>query len=327
MRARALGALTVSAVGLGCNQFGRKIDAATSTRVVHAALAEGITFLDTADRYGYGDREFSGYGQSETFLGRALRGRRAEAVVATKFGLALADDAAPPGAGRAYVAQACEASLRRLGTDYIDLYLLHRPDPATPVQETLVALDRLVEQGKVREIGWCNVTPGEISRADDIARAARHRRFACVQNEYSLLHRDVEHGVLPTCIAREVSFIPYFPLAGGLLTGKYRSGAPVPPGSRLATSAPNRPHLGLSPENLRTVDALAEFATSTGRSLGELALAWLLARPMVSSVIAGATDPDQVRMNAAAGARPLGDEELAQVDGILAGDATPTGGD
>jgi len=318
METRALGRLTVSTVGLGCNQFGRAIDVAAATRVVHAAIDAGITFFDTADRYGYGDQPYSGYGQSEHFLGAAVRGRRDRVVLATKFGLALSDDGPPPGAGRAYVAHACEASLRRLGTDYLDLLLLHRPDPTTPVEETLQALDDLVTQGKVREIGWCNVDADQIAAAADAAAEAPVRPFAVVQNEYSLLRRDVERDVLPTCLDRGISFVPYFPLASGLLTGKYRKGRPAPADARLATFAPNRPHLGLDEANLRTVDALADFAESHGRTLLELAVSWLLARPGVPSVIAGATRPEQVVANVAAAGWTLEPEQLAEVDRILA---------
>jgi aryl-alcohol dehydrogenase-like predicted oxidoreductase len=317
MDTRALGGLAVSAVGLGCNQFARKLDTAESARVVRAALDAGVTFFDTADRYGYGDRPYSGYGESEAFLGRALRGRRDEAVIATKFGLALSDEPRAPRADRAYISRACDASLRRLGTDRIDLYLLHRPDPQTPIAETLEALDDLVRQGKVVETGWCNVSARDVAMADDVAVALGVRRFSCVQNEYSLLYREPEDGVLPACSERGLSFVPYFPLASGLLTGKYRSGARPPTGSRLAGFEPNRPHLGLTERNLRLVDALAEFAASRDRTMTELAVSWLLSRPAVPSVIAGATTADQVRSNAAAGNWALTRDDLAAVERIL----------
>lgn len=317
VRTRDLGRLTVSTVGLGCNQFGRAVDIGPATRVVHAAIDAGITFFDTADRYGYGDRPFSGYGRSESFLGAAVRGRREAVVIATKFGLALSDGPAP-GAGREYVVTACEASLRRLGTDYLDLLLLHRPDPTTPVGETLQTLDGLVTAGKVREIGWCNVDADQISSAALAADEAGVRPFAVVQNEYSLLRRDVEHAVLPACRERDVAFVPYFPLAGGLLTGKYRSGEAPPADARLAAFAPNRPHLGLDEDNLRTVDALATFAESHGHTLLELAVSWLLARPGVPSVIAGATRPEQVVANVSAAGWALDADQLAEVDRILA---------
>jgi aryl-alcohol dehydrogenase-like predicted oxidoreductase len=318
MITRRLGSLDVSAVGLGCNQFARKLDPDESARVVHAAIDAGVTFFDTADRYGYGDRAFSGHGQSEVFLGRALRGRRDRAVIATKFGMPLDDEPRAPRADPAYIAQACEASLRRLGTDYIDLYLLHRPDPATPVAETLGGLTDLIGQGKVREIGWSNVTAEEVAAADDAAREHALRRFGSVQNEYSLLAREVEDDVLPACAERGISFIPYFPLASGLLTGKYRVDAPAPAGSRLATFQPNRPHLGLSDANLRLVGGLEAFASERGRSMVELAMSWLLSRPAVVSVIAGATTPEQAKANAVAGDWALQPDELAAVDAILA---------
>jgi aryl-alcohol dehydrogenase-like predicted oxidoreductase len=314
---RRLGSLEVSTVGLGCNQFARKIDADASAQVVRAALDAGITFFDTADRYGYGDRPHSGYGESEAFLGRALRGRRDEAVVATKFGLPLADGPKTPRADGRYVKQACEASLRRLGTDRIDLYLLHRPDPTTPIAETLDALNDLLREGKVREIGWCNVTGAEILAADDAAIAREANRFACVQNEYSLLAREVEHDVLPACDERGLSFIPYFPLASGLLTGKYRLGTPLPADGRLTTFEPNRPHLGPTEANLRLVGELTEFAEQCGRTMVELAVSWLLSRLAVTSVIAGATNTEQAVSNAAAGDWLLSPEELARVDEIV----------
>jgi aryl-alcohol dehydrogenase-like predicted oxidoreductase len=322
MTTRQIGSLAVSAVGLGCNQFGRKIDVDRSTRVVHAAIDAGVNFFDTADRYGYGDLPWSGFGQSEVFLGRALAGRRDQVVLATKFGMSMTEDTSGVRGDRDYVIAACEASLRRLGTDHIDLYLMHRPDRATPVEETLSALDELVAQGKVREVGWSNVSATDIRNAD--AAAAGRARFVAVQNEYSLLHRDVERDVLPTCVERDVAFVPYFPLASGLLTGKYRSDESPPADARLASFAPNRPHLGLSAENLRAADELAAFAVATGHSLVELAVSWLLSRPAVASVIAGATTEEQVRTNAAAGGWRLSETELAQVDQILLGER-PTG--
>lgn len=318
MHERALGRLTVSTVGLGCNQFARKIDREASTRVVHAALDSGVTFFDTSDRYGYGDRPYSGHGRSEEFLGHALRGRRDQAQIATKFGLAVDGTSPRPRASRSYTRAACDASLRRLGTDHIDLYLLHRPDPDTPVEETLGALDDLVAAGKVLEIGWSNVSAEQVRHADDAANAAGVGRFAAVQNEYSLLRRDAEDDVLPACAERGLAFVPYFPLASGLLTGKYRRDEAPPADARLAGFAPNRPHLGLTDANLRAADALRAFAADAGRDIVELAISWLLARPQVASVIAGATTPDQVIANAAAGRWQLSAAELAVVDEILA---------
>ena len=304
MDTRTIGSLRLSAVGLGCNNFGRRIDAAASAAVVHAALEAGIHFFDTADIYGDG--------RSEEFLGRALGSRRADVVVATKFGMPIAGQ--PAGASPAYLRKAIEDSLRRLGTDRIDLYWLHEPDPKTPIADTLGVLDELVKAGKVREIGCSNFTVEQLQAARD-AVGSGAARFVAVQNEYSLLHRDPERGVLAECERQHLAFVPYFPLASGLLTGKYRRGEPAPEGTRLANS-PRAPEL-LSDRNLDVVEALSVFATSRGHTLLELAMSWLLSRPTVASVISGATRPEQVRANAAAGEWRLDDAELTEVDSIL----------
>ncbi|MGE5927694.1 MAG: aldo/keto reductase [Gemmatimonadota bacterium] len=304
MQTRTVGSLDATVVGLGCNNFGTRIDADAAASVVRAALETGVRFFDTADIYGGG--------RSEEFLGRALGGRRREAVIATKFGKPMPDGSR--GARPAYVRSAAEASLRRLGTDVIDLYQLHEPDPSVPVAETLGALQDLVAAGKVREIGCSNVSAAEMGDADDTALANRTARFVSVQNEYSLLDRGAEEGVLPECRRRGIAFLPYYPLASGLLTGKYRTGAPAPEGSRLSGGR----YAGeLSDDNLRAVDALRAFAESRGRSLLELAFGWLLSHPVVASVIAGATRPGQVEANAAAAGWKLGEEELAAVDRIV----------
>jgi aryl-alcohol dehydrogenase-like predicted oxidoreductase len=328
---RQIGSVQVSAVGVGCNAFGDKIDADTTAAVVRAALEAGVNFFDTADSYG--DT------RSETFLGRALEGSRDQAVIATKFGMPL--DAKRPGGGSPeYVRRAVEDSLRRLQTDYIDLYQLHAPDPDVPIEETLGALAELVEAGKVREIGCSNFGVEEVRAAAGARNAAVS--FASVQSEYSLLKRDAEQALIPECERLGLAFLPYFPLASGLLTGKYRRGEPPPEGSRLAggrgTSMmtahspalieslrlgrlpplPRRRQL-LSERSLDAVESLREFAESRGHSLLELAISWLLAHAVVASVIAGATRPDQVHANAAAAGWALTATDLAEIDALLPG--------
>ena len=303
METRQIGSLTVSVVGLGCNNFGRRLDAGATTSVVHAALDAGITFFDTADIYG-GTK-------SEEFLGRALGRRRDQVVIATKFGMEV--DAARHGAKPDYVRRAAEDSLRRLGTNHIDLYQIHQPDPATPIADTLAALNDLVKAGKVREIGCSNFSAAQLREAE-AAVSDGAARFVSVQNEYSLLHREPEDDVIPECLRVGVAFIPYFPLASGLLTGKYRLGRPAPQGSRLESRFGEEP---FTTENLELVEALLPFAASRGHQLGELAISWLAARPAVASVIAGATSPEQVSANAAAARWRLTDAELEEVDAIL----------
>ena len=305
MEKRTIGSLEVSLVGLGCNNFGWRIDAAATAGVVDAALEAGINFLDTADVYGTG--------QSEEFLGQALKGRWNAVVIATKFGSKM-DDQRPGGAKPDYIRRAVEDSLRRLGTDRIDLYQLHRPDAGTPVEETLGALDALVKEGKVREIGASNFTAEQIREAEESARHGA-ARFVSIQNEYSLLHRGPEKDVLPECIRHRLSFLPYFPLANGLLTGKYLPGQPAPAGSR--GEAGWGPKV-FTEENLEVAASLRQFAESRGRSLLELAFSWLASRPAVASVIAGAKTPEQVRANAAAANWSLSEADLVAVDRILA---------
>jgi aryl-alcohol dehydrogenase-like predicted oxidoreductase len=303
METRSIGSLRVTVVGLGCNNFGRRIGAEETARVVGAALDAGINFFDTADIYG--DT------RSEEFLGRALGARRDEVVLATKFGMEV--DERRKGARPEYVRRALEDSLRRLGTDRVDLYQLHQPDPHTPVSDTLEALDGLVREGKVREIGCSNFSAEQVVEAHEAARY-RAARFASVQNEYSLLHREPETDVLPECARLGLSFIPYFPLASGLLTGKYRPGEPAPPGSRL--SGGGLRDRFLAEENVAAAERLRAFAESRGRTLLELAFGFLLAHPPVASVIAGATRPDQIASNAAAAAWRLTEEELDEVERI-----------
>ena len=315
MDSRRIASLEVSVVGLGCNNFGSRLDATATAAVVDAALDAGITFFDTADLYGEG--------ASEEFLGRALGGRRRDVVVATKFGHARSPFGS--GARPEHVRRALEGSLRRLGTDYVDLYWLHQPDPATPIADTLGALDALVREGKVREIGCSQFSAAQLREASEASARSGGTRFAGVQNEYSLLHREPEaDGVLAECDRLGVAFVPFFPLASGLLTGKYRRGAPAPAGSRLGGGG--RYAELLSERNLETVEGLIALAESHRRTVLELAVSWLLARPAVASVIAGATRPEQVRANAAAAAWRLADADLAAVDEIVPGPAAPGAG-
>jgi aryl-alcohol dehydrogenase-like predicted oxidoreductase len=304
MEIRSIDSLRVSVVGLGCNNFGRKVDAEGTARVVHAALDAGITFFDTADSYG--DT------RSEVFLGRALTGRRDEAVITTKFGSKL--DEQRHGASPAYVRRAVEDSLRRLNTGHIDLYQLHWPDPDVPIADTLGALDELVKAGKVREIGCSNFSVEQLHEADEAGRPGA-AKFASLQNEYSLLHRDPEAETLPLCRTLGMAFIPYFPLASGMLTGKYRKGQPPPAGSRIAEGR----HADLfNEQNLAIVERLIAFSEERGHTILELAFSWLLRRPAVASVIAGATKPEQVKANAAAATWELSDAVVAEVDQLLA---------
>lgn len=301
---RKIGSLEVSVVGLGCNNFGWRIDAQATARVVDAALDAGINFLDTADIYGVG--------QSEEFLGQALKGRWDRVVIATKFGKKM--DEGRHGAKPDYIRRAVEDSLRRLGAERIDLYQIHSPDPETPIGETLQALDGLVKSGKVREIGCSNFSAEQIREAEaGVADGAS--RFLSVQNEYSLIQRQAEKDVLPECIRRRLAFLPFFPLANGLLTGKYRPGQAPPPDSR--GEAGWGPKV-FTEENLNLAEKLREFAESRGYTLLELAFSWLASRPSVASVIAGAKSPAQVQANSRAANWKLTDGDLTAVDVILA---------
>ncbi len=303
METRKIGTLDASVVGLGCNNFGWHIDEAETGRVVDAALDAGINFFDTADIYG-GTK-------SEEFLGRVLQGRRDRVVLATKFGIKI-DDRRPGGARPEYVRQAAEDSLRRLDTDHIDLYQLHRPDDDTPIADTLGALNALVQAGKVREIGCSNFSAAQLQEAEAATGGAR---FVSVQNEYSLLQRAPEADVLAECEKLGVTFLPYFPLASGLLTGKYRKGKPLPEGTRI--QAQGRFSELLTDKNLDTVEALIAFAESRGHTVLELAFSWLIRQPAVASVIAGATSTGQIRSNAAAAEWRLSAEEMGEVEAIL----------
>ena len=306
MDTRRIGSLTVSVVGIGCNNFGIRLDAAGTAAVVNAALDAGVNFFDTADIYGRT--------QSEVLLGRALGARRRDIVVATKFGMKVDDT--KRGAKPAYVRQACEDSLRRLGTDYIDLYQLHEPDPTVPIADTLGALDELVKAGKVREIGCSNFSVEQIREAEGAVKPGA-ARFVSVQNRYSLLHREPEEdGVLAECERRGLAFLPFFPLESGLLTGKVRRGQPVPAGSRLTEERYSGRFL--DDRRVDTVEELIAYAGGRGHTVLDLAFGWLLAHAPVASVIAGATKPEQVRANvAAASAWRLGEAELAEVDAVM----------
>jgi aryl-alcohol dehydrogenase-like predicted oxidoreductase len=287
MNARRLGEseLVVSSIGLGCNNFGRVVDLQGTRAIIDAALDAGITFLDTAERYGDGD--------SERFIGEAMRGRRDRVVLATKFG------GGPPGGAprgnAAYIATAIEGSLARLQTEYVDLLYYHAPDGVTPIADTLAALHELVERGTVRAIGCSNFSAAQLTEADEVARAGHKTRFVALQNQYSLLERDADRDVLPLCRDLRVGFVAYFPLASGVLTGKYRRGETAPAGTRLSRGAGEL----LSDETFDEVDKLEAFADEQGRSLHELALAAVASTPGVASVLVGATTPEQVRANAA----------------------------
>ena len=274
--------LRASRVGLGCNNFGGRLDVERTRAVVDAALEVGVTFFDTAEVYGNG-------GDSERFLGEALAGRRNRAIIATKFGWGpeFGDGSAQNVRG------AIDGSLERLRTDYVDLYYLHKHDPSTPIAETLAALDELVREGKVRAIGCSNFSAEQLAEADRVAREFGTARFTVLQNEYSLLERGDDDAVLPRCRELGIAYIPYFPLASGLLTGKYQRGEPAPDGTRLAGRE-------IADERFERVEACAAFAEERGHSLHELAICALASTPGVGSIIAGATKPEQVRANAAA---------------------------
>ena len=306
MEQRKIGSLPVTVVGVGCNNFGARIDEKRTEEVVDAALAAGINFFDTADAYGEG--------KSEELLGRFLGNRRSQAIVATKFGLEMAGQGS--GARPEYIRKAFDASLRRLKTDYIDLYQLHKPDPDVPIAETLGALDDLVTAGRVREIGCSNFSAQQLREAAAVS-AARpgSARFVSVQNEYSLLHREPEDGVLAECARQRLAFLPFFPLMSGLLTGKYRKGQPIPPDTRVAKF--ERYRKLLTEDNFDKVEALIGFAESRGHTVLELAFSWLLAHEVVASVIAGASSARQVGDNASAATWKLTTDDLREIDALL----------
>ncbi len=294
-------------MGLGCNNFGfvANMGVEESRKVIDKAIDAGIAFFDTSDSYG----------SSEEILGEVLGERRKKIVLATKFGSQVDQEGRKKGASRTYIFSAIESSLRRLRTEWIDLYQLHRPDPNTPLEETLRALDDLVRQGKVRHIGCSNLSAAQLVEAQSIAAAGKLHRFVSSQDEYSLLVRDIERELLPVIEKYGMAELPYFPLASGLLTGKYRKGHPAPMGSRLAEKQGLADRY-LTAANLEKVERIGHFAKERGHTLLELTFSWLLARPAVASVIAGATRPEQVEKNAQSATWELSAEELAEIDRI-----------
>lgn len=306
MEYRRLGnsGLEVSVVGLGTNNFGRRLDEEQSAAVIHKALDLGITFIDTADAYGQG--------RSEEYIGKAIKGVRRNVILATKFSSAMGEGPLWYGTSRRYIYHAIYDSLRRLDTDYIDLYQVHFPDPKTPIEETLRALDDLVRQGLVRYIGCSNFTAWMIVEGQWVARTGHLTPFISAQNEYSLLNRRIEPELPEVCRRYGLSILPYYPLAGGFLTGKYRPNQPPPAGSRL-TSGPLAERM-LTERNFAILKRLETFAESRGHSLLELAIGWLASQPVIGSVIAGAMTPEQVEANVKAAAWRLTPEEMAEVD-------------
>ncbi|NJC82071.1 aldo/keto reductase [Planosporangium mesophilum] len=318
MRFRHLGdsGLVVSVAGLGCNTFGTRIDADRTREVVHAALDAGVTLFDTADIYG--DRP----GRSEELLGAALGSRRADVVVATKFGMDMRGVNGPDWdarGSRRYVMRAVEASLRRLNTDYIDLYQMHRPDAGTPIEETLSALDDLVRAGKVRYLGNSNFAAWQVADAEWTANTGDLVRFVSAQNEYSLLKREAERELVPACQRFGLGVLPYFPLASGLLTGKYRRGQAAPTGSRLSADRYIQ-RLAAAPWDV--IEKLEAYAEKRGLTLLDVAIGGLAAQPAVASVIAGATSPEQVHANVKAARWEPTPEDLTELDEITKGQAS-----
>ncbi len=306
MEFRQLGnsGLTVSVVGLGCNNFGVRCDEKQSEKVINAAIDSGITFFDTADIYG-------GRGGSETILGKVLNRRRDQVILASKFGMDMGSSYKARGS-RKYVRQAIEASLARLQTDYLDLYQFHEPDPLTPIEETLDALDELVKEGKVRYIGCSNFSGWQIAESEMLSRINNTERFISAQNHYSLLEIGVEKEVIPACLKFGLGMLPFYPLASGLLTGKFRKGVEPPAGTRMAGRRAE-----LEGANWSVVEALSEFAASLGASLLDVAISALAAKPAVSSVIAGATRPEQVEANVRAIELKLSADDMRKVGEII----------
>lgn len=312
METRKIGQLDVSIVGLGCNNFGMRIDEQKTKEVVDAAIEAGINFFDTADVYG-------GRGKSEEFLGKALGSRRDDVIIATKFGAPMSDDGKLGGGSSDYMRSAVEASLRRLGTDRIDLYQHHVPDRDTPFDQTLEALDALVSEGKVREIGCSNYSGKYIDKCIGISKNKGLARFVSAQNNYSLLERSIEPDVIDACERNGLGILPYFPLASGLLTGKYASKDDRPEGTRItmmAQAMPDRAEQVLTDENFEIIGKLKAFAEERGHTLLDLAISWLASRPVISSVIAGATKPEQVQANVEAAGWTMTEEELKQAGAI-----------
>ena len=304
MHKRPLGNLQVSVVGLGCNNFGSRLDEMATKNVLDAALDAGVNFFDTADVYSQGE--------SELFLGRVLKGRRNQILLATKFGSPYSVDL--KGAHPDTIKRALPASLKRLQMDHVDLYQLHRPDPDVPIADTIGALTEFVKQGLVREIGCSHFSAEQLLQAESAA-SDGGSSFASVQNEYSMLKREARDSVLPTCDRLGIAFLPYFPLYNGLLTGKYRKGKRFPKGARITQETRWEGHL--TKENLDLIERLATFAKARGRELLDLAFSWILTQQSVASVIAGATSVQQITRNSQAGNWTLSAEDLAEVDAIL----------
>lgn len=311
MEKRELGSsgIEVSLVGLGTNNFGGRIDLDASRLVIHKALDLGITLIDTADAYGNG-------GASEDIIGTVLGPRRKDIVLATKFALAIEGSGRRIDASRRYIVRAVEASLKRLKTDWIDLYQLHRPDPQTPIEETLRALDDLMKSGKVRAIGCSNLSAAQLEDALGVGQRNNLPSFVAAQDEYSLLERTLEKDRLPVMRRHGLGLLPYFPLASGLLTGKYKRNAPLPEGTRLARNPPRHADLFINARNWRIVEALEAFVERRGHTLLELAMSWLASLPYVPSIIAGATKPEQVEQNVAAVGWTLSAADFAEIDRI-----------
>ena len=312
MEYRNLGSsgLRVSLVGLGCNNFGMRLDLEQTRAVVDRAFDLGITLFDTADMYG-------GRGGSETQLGKILGHRRKDIVLASKFGMAMSDDGTKIGASRRYIMSAVEDSLRRLKTDWIDLYQLHQPDPLTPLDETMQALDDLVTQGKIRYIGCSNLPSWQVVESQWISKSMGLNRFVSCQDEYNILNRNVEAELIPAMQKYGCGLLPYFPLASGLLTGKYKR-TEMPEGARLTDMPTFANRVYLTDENFDIVDNLNKFAHKTGHSILELAFGWMASRPTTASIIAGATKPEQIDANVAAVNWVLSQSEIDEVDKISA---------
>jgi aryl-alcohol dehydrogenase-like predicted oxidoreductase len=309
MQYRNLGksGLKVSAIGLGTNQFGGKVDLAGTKNILAAALDAGVNLIDTADIYQSG--------RSETNIGEALKGRREQALIATKVFFKVGDGPNDQGASRQHIVDGIEASLRRLQTDHVDLYQIHRWDADTPIDETMQALDDLVRAGKVRYIGASNFSSWQLTHANAIAELKGWTKFVSIQPHYHMMERKIEEELIPACEHFGIGILPYFPLAGGFLTGKYEAGKPAPEGSRGESSEYVQRYM--TPENYARLSALRSFAVERGHSINELAHAWLLAQPMVSSVISGATKVEHVQSNAAAGEWTLSVEDVEMVNRIL----------
>jgi aryl-alcohol dehydrogenase-like predicted oxidoreductase len=320
MEYRRLGrsGLDVSALGLGTNNFGRRLpDPEVATRIVHAALDAGVNFLDTSNDYG-------GPHVAESFIGAALKGRRDEMLIMTKMGTSMGDGPNAGGSGRVHLTHQLEASLSALDTDYLDVLMVHRPDPRTPVEETLRVLDDFVRQGKVRYLGTSNFAAWEMTEAMWVSKAEHLERFVCVEPEYNMLKRAVESELVPFCERYGVGMTPFYPLAAGFLTGKYQRGADAPEGTRLAI-APNQGKRWLTDGYFDALDGIAAFCERTGHAMIDVAFAWLLAHPVVSSVIAGASRPEQVTQNASSTELHLSAVEMAELETILVPPPTVAG--